>query len=190
MKLERARLVLLLVMLSVSITRAQNVKVGYDKSTEFAQFKTYAWIPRTTQSSMPLVGTKIQLDVDYELGQKGLRKVASDPDLLVTYQSGIEGQSAAGAHDPGFTGTGGYPLPNDTMWGGSLPAGSVQHVVKGTLAVSLINARQKQTVWSGIAKANLDYEHQEKLYDQVGKAITKMFKKYPPSKEKSDDGER
>ena len=134
---------------------------------------------------MPLLATKIQLDVDYELSQKGLRKVDSDPDLLVTYEGGIDAQSAAGAHDPGYAASGGIPPPNATVWGGSLSASSVQHVVRGTLAVSLINARQKQTVWSGTAKTKLDYERQQKLFDQVGKAITEMFKKYPPAQEKS-----
>jgi hypothetical protein len=57
-------------------------------------------------------------------------------------------------------------------------------VVQGTLAVSLVDARRKQTVWSGTAKAKIDQEKQGKLYDQVDKAITEMFKNYPPAKEK------
>jgi hypothetical protein len=184
MNAAKARLSLLVALLCVSLAWAQKVKVGYDKSADFGQFKTYAWIPRQTPATMPLLATSIQLDVDHELAAKGLRKVDSDPDLLVTYQSGVDAQSAAPAHDTGYTSTGGIPPPNSTMWGGSLSAGSVQQVVKGTLAVSLIDARQKQTVWSGTAKAKIDYEKQSKLYDQVDKAITEMFKNYPPAKEK------
>jgi uncharacterized protein DUF4136 len=185
MNSQRIQLVLLLVLSGARVSWAQDVKVGYDKSTDFSQFKTYAWIPRETPPSMPLLATKIQLEVDYELSQKGLRKVDSNPDLLVTYQGGPDPQSAAGAHDPGYAATGGIPPPDATVWGGSLSANSAQQVVKGTLAVSLINARQKQIVWSGTTKTKLDYEHQQRLFDQVRKAVTEIFKKYPPPLEKS-----
>ena len=184
MNAKRAR-PLLLLLLGASLLWAQKVKVGFDKSADFGQFKTYAWMPRTTPPAIPLLATKIQLEVDYALKEKGLQKVDHDPDLLVSYQGGVDTQTSAAAHDPGFATTGGIPPPNATMWGGSLSAGSVAQVMKGTLAVILVDARQKQTVWSGTAKAKIDYEHQSKMFDQVGKAITEMFKQYPPSQGKS-----
>jgi Domain of unknown function (DUF4136) len=180
MNSRRVCLVLLLVLIGVWTAWAQEVKVGYDKSSDFNQFKTYAWMPRDIPPTMPLLATKIQLEVDYELSQKGLRKVDSDPDLLVTYQGGLDAQGAAGAHDPRYSTTGGIPPPDATVWGGSLSASSVQQVLKGTLAISLVNPRQKQTVWSGTVKTKLDYENQQKLFDQVGKAVAAIFKKYPP----------
>jgi len=61
----------------------------------------------------------------------------------------------------------------------------VQQVMQGVLAVNLVDARHKQTVWTATAKTKLDYEKQQKMFDQVGKAVTEMFKKYPPSQEKS-----
>lgn len=178
------RLVVVVVLLGTSLMLAQKVKVGYDKSADFGQYKTYAWIPRDTPATMPLLSTSIQLDVDHQLTAKGLTKVESNPDLLVTYQSGVDTQSAAPAHDTGYTSSGGIPPPNATMWGGALNAGSVTQVVKGTLQVALIDAKQKQTVWSGTAKAKIDAEKQGKLFDQVDKVITEMFKDYPPAKEK------
>jgi len=184
MNAGKIRLGLLLVLLGAAFVWAQKIKVGFDKSTDFGQFKTYSWIPRTTPPSVPLLATKIQLDVDYELQQKGLRKVESDPDLLVTYQGGVDVKGATAAHDPGYTATGGIPPVNATMWGGSLPAGAVSQVMQGSLAVSLVDARQKQTIWTGTAKTKLDYEKQSKMFDQVGKAIEEMFRQYPPAKEK------
>jgi len=180
-----ARLALLLVVVfSASLAWTQKVKVGYDKSADFGQFKTYAWIPRELPATMPLLATKIQLDVDYELEQKGLRKVESNPDLLVTYQGGVNANSAVAAHDPGFAATGGIPPPDSTMWGGSLSAPETQQQVQGTLVIDLVDAKRKQLVWSGRAKSKLDYDKQSKMFDQVSKAITEIFKKYPPEKEK------
>ena len=182
MNARNTRLALLVVILGASFAAtAQKVKVGYDKSVDFGQFKTYAWIPRDTPATMPLLATSIQLDVDHQLNAKGLTKVESNPDLLVTYQSGVDAQHAAPAHDSGYTASGGIPPPNATMWGGALNAGSVTQVVKGTLQIALVDAKQKQTVWSGTAKAKIDTEKQGKLFDLVDKAITEMFKDYPPT---------
>src|SRR5262245_16596108 len=122
---QRARLMLATVVFAVAVAHAQKIQVGFDKSADFSQFKTYAWIPRDTPATVPLLATKIQLDVDYELQQKGLQKVEKDPDLLVTYQGGVDVKGAAAAHDPGYTATGGIPPVNSTMWGGTLPASSV-----------------------------------------------------------------
>lgn len=184
MMAAKTRLALVVVLLAASIAQAQKVKVGYDKSADFGQFKTYAWIPRETPATMPLLGTSIQLEVEHQLSAKGLTKVERDPDLLVTYATGVDAQSAAPAHDTGYTAWGGVPPPNSTMWAGSLSAGSVAQMVKGTLAISLVDARQKQTMWSGTAKAKIDTEKQSKLFEQVDKAVTEMFKEYPPVKEK------
>src|SRR6516164_4628551 len=99
MNAGKIRLVVLLVLLGAAFAWAQKIKVGYDKSTDFSQFKTYSWIPHKGPETIPLLHAKIQLDIDYELGQKGLRKVDSDPDLLVTYRGGVNTQSAAPAYD-------------------------------------------------------------------------------------------
>ncbi len=47
--------------------------------------------------------------------------------------------------------------------------------------VDLIDARQKQLVWRGIAKQNLS-DKRDELLDQVNTAVEKMFKQYPVAK--------
>ena len=52
--------------------------------------------------------------------------------------------------------------------------------MQGTLAIDLVDARLEKLVWRGTAKAKLDTQHQTKVFDQANKAVTEMFKKYPP----------
>jgi hypothetical protein len=172
-------LCLLLFTVVSSLCWGQKVKVGYDKSADFGKFKTYAWAKQDVSARMPLVAAAIKAAVDEELTSKGLRKVDSDPDLLVSYQGGVDAKSAVAAQDPGYTASGGVPLPNSTMWSGS-PGTSSSIEMQGTLAVDLVDARQDQLVWRGTAKAKLDTQHQTKVFDQANKAVTEMFKKYPP----------
>jgi hypothetical protein len=166
-----------------SNARAQKVEVGYDKGADFTQYKTYSWVPRTVPPTNPLVATIINNTIEYELGQKGLRKVDSDPYLLVkSYGGANDVKGGFATEDPGYVGTGGAPMPGATMWGGSLPPTPVPQVMKGSLTVDLVDAKQNLLVWRATAKGKMDYDKRSKLVDQANKAVEEMFKKYPPQK--------
>src|SRR5262245_34478476 len=162
---------------------AQKVDIGYDKSADFSQYKTYSWVPRTVPATNPLLATIISNTIEYELSQKGLHKVESDPDLLVKSYGGADDvKGGFASSDPGYAATGGEPLPGGTMWGGSLPPTPVPQVMKGSLTVDLVDARQKHLVWRATAKGKMDYDKRSKLVEQANKAVEEMFKKYPPEK--------
>ncbi|HEY6305404.1 MAG TPA: DUF4136 domain-containing protein [Candidatus Angelobacter sp.] len=160
----------------------QKISTGYDKTADFSQFKTYAWVERDTPATDPVLAALIVADIDSELGKKGLRKVESNPDLLVTCYGGLGSQSVFAAEDPGYAAMGGAALPGTNMWGGSASSAPVAQVVQGTLVVDLVDARQKHLVWRATAKANLDYDKRSKLFDQANKAVAAIFRKYPPGK--------
>jgi hypothetical protein len=162
---------------------AQKIKTGYDKSADFSQYKTYAWIPRATPATNRVLAAIIDHDIEYELNEKGLRKVDGNADLLVQSYGG-SGEVVGGyAAEPGYTGTGGYAMPSTTMWGGTLPATPVPQIMHGTITVDLVDARQKELVWRATAKGKMDYNKRSKLLEQANKAVSEMFKKYPPSKQ-------
>jgi hypothetical protein len=52
---------------------AQRVKFDYDKSADFAKFKTYAWIKRTPAAN-PNLDLYIMGAVDHDLGLKELTR--------------------------------------------------------------------------------------------------------------------
>lgn len=169
--------------LTVGTAQAQKVSVGYDKSADFSKYQTYSWIPRTAPSTNPLLATLIDNNIDYQLNQKGLRKVDRDPDLLVKSYGGPEDvQGGWAPQDPNYTATGGAPMPGDNMWEGSLPPTPVPQLMKGSITVDLVDARQKHVVWRATAKGKMDYDKRSKLLEQANKAVSEIFKKYPPSK--------
>ena len=90
---------------------AQKVKTGYDKSADFSRYKTYAWIPRATPATNPVLASIIDHDIEYELNEKGLRKVDGNADLLVQSYGGSNEVVGGYAAEPGYTGTGGYAMP-------------------------------------------------------------------------------
>jgi hypothetical protein len=142
---------------------AQKIKTGYDKSADFSQYKTYAWIPRATPATNRVLAAIIDHDIEYELNEKGLRKVDGNADLLVQSYGG-SGEVVGGyAAEPGYTGTGGYAMPSTTMWGGTLPATPVPQIMHGTITVDLVDARQKELVWRATAKGKMDYNKTQQI---------------------------
>jgi len=103
---------------------------------------------------------------------------------LLVQSYGGAGEVVGGyAAEPGYTGTGGYVMPGETMWGGTLPATPVPQIMHGTITVDLVDAKQKELVWRATAKGKMDYNKREKMLERANKAVAEMFKKYPPSKQ-------
>jgi hypothetical protein len=169
--------------LAAATASAQKVETGYDKSTDFSRYKTYAFVPRATPATNPLLASIVSYDIEHELNQKGLRKVDANPDLLVQAFGGADDvQGGFAAIDPSYAATGGAPLAGDDMWVGSLAPTPVPQVMEGSITIDLVDARQKHLVWRARAKGKMDYDKRSKLLEQANKAVSEMFKKYPPSK--------
>ena len=82
----------------------------------------------------------------------------------------------------GFAASGGAPITGATMGAGSTSLDAMPMLLKGALVVDVVDARQQHIVWRAVAKTNLDYEKRSKMIDQVNKAVSAMFKKFPPEK--------
>jgi hypothetical protein len=163
--------------LFVTAVHAQKIKVEYDKSVDFPRFKTYAIDP-VDNSPRPMLRLAIQAAVQEELGKRGLSKIDSNPDLYVQMYGAIDTDFTAHYHDPIYGGA--IPPMNAgiTLWH-NIP-GTVTTVVipKGELVIDLIDAKQRQLVWRGIANQKLS-DSREKLLDQVNTAVEKLFRQYP-----------
>jgi hypothetical protein len=173
-------LCLVLVLLACTTAQGQKVETGYDKDADFAQYKTFAWVKRDIPPPNPLLAALIANNIEVQLKEKGLRRVDRNPDLLISFYGGTTAQSAFAPGDPGFTALGGEPVTG--AWGGSAPATAMPHLVKGNLAIDLVDAHKQNLVWRAVAKTNLDYDNRNKMLDQVNKAIEAMLKNYPPGK--------
>lgn len=169
-----------LMLVLVTSSQAQKIKVQYDKSLDFSKFKTYSIDPVDT-GSKPMLRLAIQGAVEHDLNRLGLTKVAGNPDLYVQMYGAVDSDMTFHYHDPIY---GGYIPPINsgvTLWH-NIP-GTVTTVVihKGQLVVDLIDANRKQLVWRGVAKLKLSDQRDEVL-DQVNTTVETMFQQYPEVK--------
>jgi hypothetical protein len=89
MKLQRA------IFVSVGITllfsgksSAQQVKTDYDRSANFAQFKTYSWEQVKTQNALDV--DRVESAVNAALAAKGWTKVESGGDVSIVAMGNLK----------------------------------------------------------------------------------------------------
>src|SRR5215469_743806 len=209
MNLTKLLTVIAAILFMFACAYAQDVHYNYDRSANFTTYKTYQWVDEPTDqaklgppSGLPkidlpgggplavsggtsddqLIRQDIQRAVDEQLAQKGLTKVESNADLLVTYHAAIREEqsinlSAFGTGSGPWGGWGGG-------WGGlesGTVSGQTSTVPIGTLVVDLYDPARKQLVWRGDVSKTIDVKKDgDKNYRNLEKAMVKLFRNYPP----------
>ena len=167
---------ILIALLAVTVN-AQKVKVSSDPAVDFSKYKTYAWDQGTLAN--PLIKQFIVTAVDRELMAKGLQKVDSNSDLILTTLTATNS-------DLTMTNPSWAPQLNSIATG--IPSSSqAWAVTKGTLVIDMSDARTKNGVWRGIASHTLEngptgnpVQDAKEVEKPINKAVQKMFKKFPP----------
>src|ERR1700758_2705147 len=210
MKFSKLQTVLTAVLSIVSCAYGQDVHYNYDRGANFQSYRTYQWVdlqsgpPKGDPSAgvpafpssvpdlpvgRPPVGSNVSGDqlldqdikraVDAQLAQKGLTRVEKGGDLLVGYQASVNQEKSINLWGSGGNGWwGGGPF-----WGAGFTSvqGQTSTIPVGTLVVGLYDPARKQLIWRGDATKTVDLKKDpNKNYQTLQKAMTKLFKNYPP----------
>jgi hypothetical protein len=165
---------------------SQDVRYNFDKDTDFSKFKTYRWISiKDAQKVDDLVDKQIKDAIDTELAKKGLSKVDTDnADLNVGYQTAIGTEKQFTSFNNASYGTGWYR----GGWyggGGGTTSGQTSTIYIGQLALDMYDSANNKLVWRGAASKTLDPDAKpDKRQKNLGKAVAKLVKNYPPSEKK------
>lgn len=171
-------LVTLLLVIFTTSANAQKIRVEFDKTLDFASFKTFAWAPLNT-SSRPMLVAAIAGAVESELTARGLKRTTENPDLYIEMYGAVDSDAAVTYSDL-YSGYGGIPPfdQNFLVWGAMPGAVTTAVVHKGQLVVDLIDADRKKIAWRGVATEKLS-DNRKKVVKQVNTAVEKMFQQYP-----------
>jgi hypothetical protein len=182
--MKKISLIWMAVLLTIATTAfGQDVRYNFDKETDFSKFKTYKWV--VIKGATPvddLVDKQIKAAIDDQLATKGLTKAeGEDANLLVGYQTAVGTEKQFTSYDsgwgygPGWYGGGWYG------GGGGMTTGQTSTIYKGQLAVDMYDSAGHDLVWRGVVSKTLDPEAKpEKRQKNLTKALTKLFKNYPP----------
>jgi uncharacterized protein DUF4136 len=185
--MKRAFFLLSLAFLLTSAAIAQDVRYNFDKNTDFSRFKTYKWVDLKNAAKVnDLVDKQIKDAIDAQLATKGLTKVDGDTaDLFVGYQAAVgeEKQFTSYSTDWGYGGgwyRGGW---YGGGMGSSTTTGSTSTIYVGQVAVDMYDSANHDLVWRGLASKTINPKAKpDKQAKNLTKAMTKLFKNYPPVK--------
>ena len=138
------------VVLSPAMLFAQKVSYDYEKTANFAGFKTYAF-KDGTKVGQPLIDDRIVAAIEQELAAKGFTKVDANPDVFVVYHTTFDKQKDISTFSSGYGG--GYG-PYGWGWGGGWAGGTtttqVRDILMGTLVIDIADAKKGQLAWRGM----------------------------------------
>lgn len=162
----------------------QKVRVGYDKSADFSKYKTYSWTKPQTPPTRPLLYSTVVAEIDGALAAKGFKRVEENGDLVLMTAGGVDFSTgfAGGTPIPSVY-SGPPPAINSNMWTGAEGGSPIMAVVSdATLVVEFADRTTNTVVWSGTVKQKLDIERKNKSLELASKAVTKLFKQFPPKR--------
>ena len=164
--------ILFFIGLTISCSTIYDVKHDYDRQANFSGLKTFDWMQAPERAGEnDLIVRRIKKAVNTELQAKGLLKTANNPDFLIAEYHGKRDQIQVSDAGHGRGGRYGYR-----------PVGvSAYTFEEGSLILDFVDAKSKQMIWRGSAKAEVQNimtpEEREKL---INEAVKKILKKFPP----------
>lgn len=167
---------LIAILLGATAGLSQELKVEYDKDRDYTQYKTFRFgegelvTPKDQrQMSAEQVDKWLKDAMTKELELKGLKRVDSIADLVISYVLGTLARSDAGDVGPlGLT-------------PGSMERTYMKDYRQGNIVIDL-NDRRDIKVWRVNATMEVSSANGEKMINQV---VQRGFKKFPKSKEKA-----
>ena len=163
--------VLLMVITTIGCYPIYGVGYDYDKKSDFAQYRSYDWLPISPEAWMKNSDVKyIEEAVNTQLEAKGRKMSSKNPDFLVSVQVAKDGELRVTD----------YSL----LYGQPVEPGKRVHK-EGTLALDFVDAKSRNLIWRGWARAELrQIKAPEKRAQRINSAVEKILGNFPPAPSK------
>ena len=164
-----------------AVAMAQKTSYDFNKSANFASFKTYAH-KDGTKVGQSLIDDRIVAAIDAAMAAKGFTKSEATPDVFVVYHVAFDKEKDISTFSSGYGGGyGPYGYGWGGGWGGGTTTTQVRDILMGTLVIDLIDAKGSQVAWRGMGVKEVDTQAKpEKRDKSITNAVNKIFKNYPP----------
>lgn len=150
--------------IAASAAQAAGVKVDYDTEFDFSGYETIAWQSTDPVLPNPLADQRVRRALEEGFKAKGYELVEADEaDFLITFRGAVHRE-----------------LRIDETLGPRWRRGvRVDSYPVGTLIVDVIDREENRLVWRG-AVSDAVASDPEKAEARIGKAVTRLLKKFPP----------
>jgi hypothetical protein len=159
---------------SIQIAPAQKVRVDFDHTCNFSQYRTYSWAgPPEMQGFNQLMQERLAGFVEESLAAKGLKRLNANGDLLISCQMNTREEERYVTYTNGF----GWGWD----WGGNTAISTTiaDPILLGTLTLDVVDARRNRLIFQGTATDSV-HSKPAKNTKTLAKSVHKILGKYPP----------
>ena len=176
--MKRILTVAMIMLALVSVADAKmKAHVGYDKNTDFSSIKTFAFfetLETSVADTAPPVHEMIKLLIIKRLKESGMKEVAENPDVYVTYHT--DEQQAMGVNVTMYQyhySAGWWWSP---LWGSGMDVSSYS---QGTLVIDVWRPDTEELIWRGLVVGAVpDNPSPQKAQNIIEKALGKISKEW------------
>lgn len=165
------KLLLLGLALVLNINGCGNMSIAseYDPKYNFADLKTYAWIPDPDiDVDSQLEVKRLKAAIDKKMAQMGYQQ-SEEPNFKIALHMLTGGTTnlAEWGYGYGWQGASGYGV-------------SAYPVGQGSILVDIIDAKTNELVWQGLGSAETQNEDAEIRDRTIRRMLNELFKDFPP----------
>ncbi|ATC95243.1 DUF4136 domain-containing protein [Pseudoalteromonas tunicata] len=155
----------------------------YDKSANFSNVKSFAWLPNASLTKdtthyqiSPLMEQRVQKAVNATLTTQGLQQVAIEQaDVLINYHASVDSKIEIDTFTTGYNArwdNWGFGIQNQTH---------TQNYEVGTLVIDVIDRGTNQLIWRGAKEGRLKKNQTpEQRTLAIEKTVATILANFPP----------
>lgn len=178
--------VLLIAMLLVGCAtqRSADIRVNSDPSVDFSKYATFSFPEQTGTDRggySTLVTDYFKAAVRDQMQARGYQYVDQNPDLLVNFYANVRERSQVRSTPQMSAGYGYYGYRYGLYGAWPLYENDVDTVTYkvGTANIDIVDARQKQMVWEGVAEGRIREADMENPREAIADIVAQLFTRYP-----------
>lgn len=176
--LRRMLLIGALALLTAGCASAPRITTNTNPAIDFASFDTYNFMPvlgtdRPNGVQTPL-SAMLTSAMSREMSSRGYQR-SDNPDLLINFFVNTERRMDV-RQVPAPSTFHGFRFNRYATWGGYRT--EVRQYTQGTLAIDLVDARQKVLAWEGIAQQRLGSSAQQITQEQVDDVVRQVMAEF------------
>lgn len=179
-----AVLLLASLLVGCATQRGPEIRVNSDPSVDFSKYVTFGFPDQTGTDRggySTLVTDYFKAAVRDQMEARGYQYVEQNPDLLVNFYANVRERTQVRSSPRMSAGYGyyGYRYGLYSAW--PMYANDVDTVTYkvGTANIDIVDARQKQMIWEGVAEGRIREADMERPREAIAAVVTQLFTRYP-----------
>jgi hypothetical protein len=169
--------------------RGADIRVNMAPDVDLSSYTTFGFPEQTGTDRggySTLITEHFKAAVKEQMEKRGYRYVDENPSLLVNFYANVRERTEIRSRPAIAYGYYGYRYGLYDAW--PLYARDYDTVTYpiGTANIDIVDARQRQLIWEGVAEGRLRDEHMDNPREAIASAVAQLFERFPGKARSAD----